>query len=65
MVQWEQKCAAAEQDREGTGSMPQKEVDHKHHRQRLKERFLQEGLDHIIVSGEDCVSLRDSGFLGR
>lgn len=27
--------------------MPQKEVDHKHHRQRLKERFLQEGLDHF------------------
>ena len=48
MVQWEQKYAAAEQDREGTGSMPQKEVDHKHHRQRLKERFLQEGLDHFL-----------------
>lgn len=25
--------------------MPQNDVDHKHHRQRLKERFLQEGLD--------------------
>ena len=25
--------------------MPQNDVDHRQHRQRLKERFLQEGLD--------------------